>query len=191
MSKNTFSGAILIFGMCAVLALVVTAGASGTQNSNSSTTENANSGAQMDHGSMKMTADHKFAMEAAMGGLAEVELGKVAASKGATDEGRQFGQAMGAARARREAPGGGAEALGALRREVRQRVREDDAQGSQEGRAGLREGGQRRHGRGAEGVRRLPPAHAPRAPANDPAHQRQDGAPQEREPEDDERQREQ
>src|SRR5215210_3960188 len=94
MSKNTFSGAVLIFGMCAVLALVVTAGASDTQNSNSSTTENANSSGEMKHGSAKMMADHKFAMEAAMGGMMEVELGKVAAEKGASDEVRQFGQRM-------------------------------------------------------------------------------------------------
>src|ERR1044071_4992429 len=94
MSKNTFSGAVLIFGMCAVLALVVTAGASGTQNSNSSTTGNANSSGHMNHGSEKMTADHKFAMEAAMGGMAEVEMGRLAAQKGASDEVRQFGQRM-------------------------------------------------------------------------------------------------
>ena len=93
MSKNTFSGAILVGGMCAVLALVVTAGASNTQNSNSSTTgDDHAAGHQMDHG--KMAADHKFAMEAAMGGMMEVELGKVAAEKGATDEVRQFGQRM-------------------------------------------------------------------------------------------------
>ena len=94
MSKNTFSGAVLIFGMCALLALVITAGASNAQNSNSSTTENANSSGQMSHGSMKMTADHKFATEAAMGGMMEVELGKVAAEKGASDEVRQYGQRM-------------------------------------------------------------------------------------------------
>jgi putative membrane protein len=95
MSKNTFSGAVLILGMCAILALVVTAGASGTQNSNSSGAGggNANGGGhQMDHG--KMAADHKFAMEAAMGGMMEVELGRVAAAKGASDEVRQFGQRM-------------------------------------------------------------------------------------------------
>src|ERR1051325_5382448 len=95
MSKNTISGAVLIFGACAVLALVVTAGASGTQNSNSSTTGNANSSGEMKRGSANMSADHKFAMEAAMGGMMEVELGKVAASKGASDEVRQFGQRMG------------------------------------------------------------------------------------------------
>ncbi len=94
MSKNTFSGAVLIFGMCAILALVVTAGASGTQNSNSSTTDNANTSGGMKHGPGAMAADHKFATEAAMGGMMEVELGKVAASKGASDEVRQFGQRM-------------------------------------------------------------------------------------------------
>jgi len=92
MSKNTFSGAILVPGMCALLALVVSAGAAGAQNSNSGTTGNANSAGHMNHGSM--TADSKFVMEAAMGGLAEVELGRLAAQKGASDEVRQFGQHM-------------------------------------------------------------------------------------------------
>ncbi|HEX7312840.1 MAG TPA: DUF4142 domain-containing protein [Pyrinomonadaceae bacterium] len=92
MSKNTLSGMVLILGMCATLALVITAGAAGTQNSNSSATDNASG--QMSHGSAKMAADHKFAMEAAMGGMMEVELGKVAAEKGASDEVRQFGQRM-------------------------------------------------------------------------------------------------
>ena len=92
MSKSTLSGAILVCGMCALLALVVTAGASVAQNSNSSTTDKP--GNQMSHGSGQMTADQKFALEAAMGGTMEVELGKVAASKGASDEVRQFGQRM-------------------------------------------------------------------------------------------------
>lgn len=97
MSKNTFSGAILFLGACALLALTVFAGTSGTaraQNSNSSTTDNANSSGGMKQGSGQMAADHKFAMEAAMGGMMEVELGKLAASKGASDEVRQFGQKM-------------------------------------------------------------------------------------------------
>jgi putative membrane protein len=101
MSKNTFSGAILVAGMCAPLALVVTAGASGTQNSNSSGTGNSNSNggntnghAGMHHGSGAMTADSKFVMNAAMGGMAEVEMGRLAAQKGASDEVRQFGQRM-------------------------------------------------------------------------------------------------
>jgi putative membrane protein len=93
MSKNTFSGAVLIFGACAVLALAVAAGASGTQNSNM----NSNMGGNMNgmkHGSGPMSSDSKFVMNAAMGGMEEVELGRLAAQKGASDEVRQFGQRM-------------------------------------------------------------------------------------------------
>ena len=99
MSKNTFSGAVLFLGACALLALTVFAGTSGaavTQNSNSTGTGggNTNESGGMKHGSGQMMADHKFAMEAAMGGMMEVELGKLAAEKGASDEVRQFGQRM-------------------------------------------------------------------------------------------------
>jgi putative membrane protein len=80
-----------MLGACAVLALVVTAGASNAQNSNSGTTGNDNMHAG--HGA-SMRADHKFAMAAAMGGMMEVEMGRLAAQKGASDEVRQFGQRM-------------------------------------------------------------------------------------------------
>ena len=93
MSKNTYSGALLALGACLVLALVVSAGASATQNSNTNGNDNTG-GHHAGHTSGAMTADHKFAMEAAMGGMAEVELGRLAAQKGASDEVRQFGQRM-------------------------------------------------------------------------------------------------
>jgi len=92
MSKNTTSGMTLALAACALVALVVaTAGTSGAQNTNSSTTGNDNMHAG--HGA-GVTADHKFAMAAAMGGMMEVELGRLAAEKGASDEVRQFGQRM-------------------------------------------------------------------------------------------------
>jgi putative membrane protein len=79
LSKSTFSAAVLIFGMCALLAFVFAAGSGMAQNSNSNS---------------KMSADQKFALEAAMGGMLEVELGRVAVEKGASDEVRQFGRRM-------------------------------------------------------------------------------------------------
>ena len=94
MSKNTFSGAVLVLGSCALLALVVTAGASNAQNSNGTGGGNTNAGGGMSHGSGQMMADHKFVMFAAMGGMAEVEMGRLAAQKGASEDVRQFGQRM-------------------------------------------------------------------------------------------------
>ncbi|HEX8292994.1 MAG TPA: DUF4142 domain-containing protein [Pyrinomonadaceae bacterium] len=101
MSKNTFSGAVLGLGSCAVLALVITAGASGAQNSNGAGggSANANSGGGansggMGRGSGRMTADSKFVMFAATGGMAEVEMGRLAAQKGASEDVRQFGRRM-------------------------------------------------------------------------------------------------
>jgi putative membrane protein len=97
MKKNiTISANLAIVAACALLAIVAAASAGvGVQNTNSNATQgNANDHAGMNHGSMKMTADHKFAMEAAMGGMMEVELGRIAAQKGASDEVRQFGQRM-------------------------------------------------------------------------------------------------
>ena len=93
MSRNTTSGMTLMLAACALAALVAaTAAPSGAQNTNSGTTT-ANDNMHAGHGA-SMTADHKFAMAAAMGGMMEVELGRLAAEKGASDEVRQFGQRM-------------------------------------------------------------------------------------------------
>ena len=91
MSKSTTSGMTLVLAACALVALVGMAGTSGAQNTNSGTAGNDNMHAG--HGAA-MTADHKFAMAAAMGGRVEVELGRLAAEKGASDEVRQFGRRM-------------------------------------------------------------------------------------------------
>ena len=99
MSKNTISGALLMLASCALLAVVVAASAGVVaQNTNSGKSEggtsaNANANANKG-GSMKTTSDEKFANAAAVGGMEEVQLGQLAAQKGATDEVRQFGQKM-------------------------------------------------------------------------------------------------
>jgi putative membrane protein len=95
MSKNSWSGAALMLAAaCMALAVAAAEIRSGTQNANASSTQNTNGGAHAGHSTAGMTADAKFAMEAAMGGMAEVEMGRLAAQKGAGDEVRQFGQRM-------------------------------------------------------------------------------------------------
>lgn len=102
MSKNTLSGAFLIFAALAVLAVVALAGPGGTQNTNSGGTQNtntggtesANTGGHAGHPTGRMTADAKFAMMAAMGGMAEVEMGRLAAQRGGSEDVRQYGQRM-------------------------------------------------------------------------------------------------
>jgi putative membrane protein len=95
MSKNSWSGAALMaVAACTALALAAAEIRSGTQNANSGSTQNANSDMHAGHDMAGMSKDAKFAMEAAMGGMAEVEMGRLAAQKGASDEVRQFGQKM-------------------------------------------------------------------------------------------------
>ena len=77
---------------------------SNTGNANTSQNRNANrsnrnssnanpTGEQAGMGSLN-SKDHDFIMEAAMGGLMEVELGRVAAQKGTSEAVKQFGQRM-------------------------------------------------------------------------------------------------
>jgi putative membrane protein len=58
---------------------------------------NRNAGGQMSAGGTTAglsSTDQKFVMEAAMGGMAEVELGRLAAERGSSDDVKQFGQRM-------------------------------------------------------------------------------------------------
>jgi putative membrane protein len=65
----------------------------GNANANRSQNRNANTGGGGMTGGMSQQ-DHKFVMETAMGGLKEVELGRIAAQQGATDAVKQYGQRM-------------------------------------------------------------------------------------------------
>jgi putative membrane protein len=95
MSKSSWSGAaLMLVAACMTLALAAAEIKSGTQNSNSSTTQNSNGDTHAGHSTAGMSADTKFATAAAMGGMEEVEMGRLAAQKGASDEVRQFGQRM-------------------------------------------------------------------------------------------------
>src|SRR5215211_7065192 len=71
-------------------------GNSNTGNTNASRSQNRNTNANTsgDMAGGMNSQDHKFVMEAAMGGMMEVELGRVAAQRGASDTVKQFGQRM-------------------------------------------------------------------------------------------------
>jgi len=102
---------------CGLVVIVVKAGSNAqeqnsNQNSNSNSNANANkmqnrnanrtanrndntgaSGEKAGMGTMG-SQDHEFVMDAAMGGLMEVELGRIAAQKGMSESVKQFGQRM-------------------------------------------------------------------------------------------------
>jgi putative membrane protein len=104
--------AILVLLACTVVAVGVGAGSmgdAGSQNANSTTSKpqdsnsNKNSNRKPDNTTttgdrVAMAAmssqDKDFVMEAAMGGLMEVDLGRIAAQQGSTDAVKQFGQRM-------------------------------------------------------------------------------------------------
>ena len=67
-----------------------------TQNRNSNRSSNRNAGAKGEQTGMANMAsqDRNFLMDAAMGGMMEVELGRLATTNGASDAVKQFGQRM-------------------------------------------------------------------------------------------------
>jgi len=67
-----------------------------TQNANRSNRNSRNNNAMGEQTGMANMAsqDHDFLMDAAMGGMMEVELGRIAAQQGASDAVKQFGQRM-------------------------------------------------------------------------------------------------
>lgn len=68
-------------------------GNTNTRNANANRSQNRNDNAGGGMAGMS-SQDHKFVMEAAMGGMMEVELGRIAAQQGASDAVKQFGQRM-------------------------------------------------------------------------------------------------
>jgi putative membrane protein len=67
-----------------------------TQNRNANRSSNRNAGAKGEQTGMAnmSSSDRNFLMDAAMGGMMEVELGKLATTNGASDAVKQFGQRM-------------------------------------------------------------------------------------------------
>ena len=65
-----------------------------TRSQNDNRSGNRNTGGASGERAGMSSQDHKFVMDAAMGGMMEVELGRWAAQKGASDAVKQFGQRM-------------------------------------------------------------------------------------------------
>lgn len=98
MGKGKRLGFMLSTAMMCVALLTVTAAA---QNTNSSTTTNSstntNSGTNMSRSGQMATlssSDRKFAMTAAAGGMAEVEMARMALTRASSDAVKQYAQKM-------------------------------------------------------------------------------------------------
>jgi putative membrane protein len=86
---------MVAIGILMLVAIIATA--QPRQNANRQGQNSNQSGAQSGANTQSMAlsaTDRKFVMEAAMGGMKEVELGRLAAERGASDAVKQFGQRM-------------------------------------------------------------------------------------------------
>lgn len=86
---------------CGLAAIGLVANAGGAQNTNSSTTQNSNSGAgqgmndNMSGGMMALSSsDRKFMQEAAIGGMSEVEMARVAVERASSDAVKDYARKM-------------------------------------------------------------------------------------------------
>ena len=97
MKKLIAGGPLALLAAFALFAAATTT-AGVTQNTNQNGNSNTNSGNMNSHAghgnSSGKTADAKFAMEAAMGSMAEIAAGRLATEKGASEDVKQFGQRM-------------------------------------------------------------------------------------------------
>ncbi|HEV2864211.1 MAG TPA: DUF4142 domain-containing protein [Pyrinomonadaceae bacterium] len=96
MKKLITGGPLAVLAAFALFAAATTSAGVSQQNTNSnSNSGNSNSNSHAGHqGHSGMTADSKFAMEAAMGSLAEIAAGRLATEKGASEDVKQFGRRM-------------------------------------------------------------------------------------------------
>jgi putative membrane protein len=93
---------VVAVGFITLVAIIVVAAQQSGNTTQQGQNSNKSSGQQGRNASAQATvqgmalgsADRKFVMEAAMGGMAEVELGRLAAERGSTDAVKQFGQRM-------------------------------------------------------------------------------------------------
>jgi putative membrane protein len=98
--KSLLAGTLLSFGIAAGMPLAVCAAGTYGQQATpapATATPSATSAAKSAvpvPGTALSSSDRKFIEEAARGGMAEVELGKLAAQKGASSEVKRFGQRM-------------------------------------------------------------------------------------------------
>lgn len=96
MRKTSTATAILVGVVISVLLAALVATAQQDQNTNTNSNSNSNMSASKGNTntSTLSSSDQKFMMEAAMGGLEEVELGKLAATRASSDAVKQFAQRM-------------------------------------------------------------------------------------------------
>jgi putative membrane protein len=87
--KTTFVACVLL-AACALAAFGVAASAVAVQNTNSSGTQNTNTGGSGALGS----SDRKFMTEAAVGGMAEVEMARVAVERASSEAVRDYARKM-------------------------------------------------------------------------------------------------